>query len=80
MLEFYANVYRVLDEEATDATQLVSWVRGKQIDYSWQNINKVLKCKFRESHCVFHTMKRSDRSGWPFEEMRQLLARPGKDW
>ena len=80
VFEFYANTYRELDDEATDATRLVSWVQGKKIDYNWHNINRVLKCKFRESHCSFHTMKRSNLSDWPFEEMHQLLAHPGKDW
>ncbi|KAI5414803.1 hypothetical protein KIW84_040316 [Lathyrus oleraceus] len=78
VLELYANTYRAPDDEATDATQLVSQVRGKKIDYSRQNINRMLKCKFRESNCSFHTMKRSDRSDRLFEEMRQLLARPGR--
>lgn len=40
----------------------------------------MLKCKFRESHCSFHTMKQLDRSGWPYEGTRQLLALLGKDW
>lgn len=34
MFEFYANTYRAMDDEATDATQLVSWVQGKKIDYN----------------------------------------------
>lgn len=34
VLEFFANAYRAPYDEATSDTQLVSWVRCKQIDYS----------------------------------------------
>ncbi|KAI5436946.1 hypothetical protein KIW84_023175 [Lathyrus oleraceus] len=76
----YDESQRASNDDYADVIELVSWVRGKKIDFGWQNINRVLKCKFRESHCRFHKMKGSSRSGWPFNDMRQLLVQSDKDW
>lgn len=51
----------------------------EKIEYDLKKINRVLKCKFLESHYKFHTMKSSSRVGWPYNSTRELLAQSGKD-
>ena len=80
--EFYANAQRVTsdEEDPTENEAFVSWVRGKVIKYDWKTINSVLKCKFYDSVCPFAEAKRSDKSTWPYNEIKDSMARPGRDW
>ncbi|KAI5417597.1 hypothetical protein KIW84_042269 [Lathyrus oleraceus] len=80
--EFYANAQRVTsdEEDPTQNEAFVSWVRGKVIKYVWKTINSVLKCKFYDSVCPFAEAKRSDKSTWPYNEIKDSLVRPGRDW
>lgn len=80
--EFYANAQRVTsdEEDPTENEAFVSWVRGKVIKYDWKTINSVLKCKFHDSVCPFAEAKRSDKSTWPYNEIKDSLVRSGRDW
>ncbi|KAI5444872.1 hypothetical protein KIW84_013229 [Lathyrus oleraceus] len=80
--EFYANAQRVTsdEEDPTENEAFVSWVRGKVIKYDWKTINSVLKCKFYDSVCPFAEAKRSDKITWPYNEIKDSMARPGRDW
>ncbi|KAI5437038.1 hypothetical protein KIW84_023233 [Lathyrus oleraceus] len=80
--EFYANAQRVTsdEEDPTGNEAFDSWVRGKVIKCDWKTINSVLKCKFYDSICPFAEVKRSDKNYWPYNEMKDSLVRPGRDW
>lgn len=80
VLEFYANAYRPPSEDVSAEPELISWVRGKQIQYYWKTMNRLIKMKFREPNCEYQLMKTSFGTTWPYQAMLDNLALKERDW
>lgn len=74
VLKFYSNAYKPPYENTITDPELVSWVRGRQIHYDWNMVNKMMKMKFREPNCQYLLHRTLARSGWPYRAMLDLLA------
>lgn len=67
-------------EDAAAEPKLISWVRGKQIQYDWKMVNKLLKMKFKEPNCEYRLMKTSSSIEWNYRVMLDHLELEGRDW